>query len=198
MATTIFLVRHAAHDRVDTILCGRMAGVGLGDRGRRQAAALAERLRREAIACVYTSPLQRARETAAFLAPAPVVSEAMTEIDLGAWAGRSFAALEGDPDWQRWNAERSRVRPPGGESMAEAQHRAMRELAALSARHPDGRIAVVSHCDVIKAVLACWLGLPLDAWSRFEISPASVSIVVAWAGGGKVLGLNETMAHAVP
>jgi broad specificity phosphatase PhoE len=193
VATTILLIRHAAHDSVDNILCGRMPDVRLGAVGRRHAHALAERLRRESVETVYTSPLERAQETAAVLGPAPVMNNAMTEIDFGAWTGRSFTSLGSDPEWQRWNSERSTARAPGGESMAEAQDRAVREIASLGRRHDDGRIAIVSHCDVIRAVLLNSLGMSLDAWWRFEISPASISVLIVWAGGGKVLSMNETV-----
>jgi len=197
VAATVFLLRHAAHARVSSTLCGRMPGVSLGEQGRQQARALAERLSGEAIEAVYSSPLERARETAGPIAQrlglSPFVSEAVSEIDFGRWTGRDFAALEGDPDWIRWNAERGTARPPGGESMAEAQARALGGIEAMRAAHPGGRIAVVSHCDVIKAVLAGFLGLSLDGIGRFEILPASVSALALWPGGGKVLSMNETL-----
>lgn len=197
MAATVFLLRHAAHARVSSTLCGRMPGVSLGEQGRQQARALAERLSGEAIEAVYSSPLERARETAGPIAQrlglSPFVSEAVSEIDFGAWTGRDFAALEGGPDWIRWNAERGTARPPGGESMAEAQARALGGIEAMRAAHPGGSIAVVSHCDVIKAVLAGFLGLSLDGIGRFEILPASVSALALWPGGGKVLSMNETL-----
>jgi broad specificity phosphatase PhoE len=200
MATTVFLVRHAAHDRVDRVLCGRMPGVGLGERGRAQAEALARRFAvgEPAVEAVWTSPLDRARETAEPIAARlglPVrISDALCEIDFGAWTGQPFDALRDDARWRRWNERRgSGERPPGGESMAEAQARASGEVERARAEHPDGRVVLVSHGDVIKAVLAGVLGLPLDAHARFEISPASVSALAVWDGGGKVLSMNESV-----
>ena len=198
MATTVFLVRHAAHDRVDRVLCGRMPGVGLGEAGQRQAEALARRFACEGVDAVWTSPLQRARETAepvaARLGLAARPSDALCEIDFGAWTGQAFDALRDDPRWRRWNEARGSERPPGGESMSEAQTRAAAEVERARAEHPDGRVVLVSHSDVIKAVLAGVLGLPLDAYSRFEVSPASVSALAVWDGGGKVLSMNEAAA----
>ena len=198
MAATVFLVRHAVHDRVDRVLCGRMPGVGLGEAGRRQAEALARRFAGEAVDAVWTSPLQRARETAEPIAarlglPARP-SDALSEIDFGAWTGQSFAALGDDPRWRRWNEARGSERPPGGESMAEAQARAAGEVERARAGHPDGRVLLVSHGDVIKAALAGVLGLSLDAHARFEISPGSVSALAVWEGGGKLLSMNEAAA----
>ncbi len=199
MAATVFLVRHAAHDRVDRTLCGRMPGVGLGDAGRRQAEALGRRFAGEAVDAVWTSPLQRARETAEPIAaglgfPART-ADALCEIDFGAWTGQGFDALRDDPHWRRWNEARGGERPPGGESMAEAQARAVAEVERARAEYPDGRLVLVSHGDVIKAVLAGVLGLSLDAHARFEISPGSVSALAVWDGGGKVLSMNEAAAQ---
>jgi probable phosphoglycerate mutase len=199
VAATVFLVRHAAHDRVDRVLCGRLPGVGLGEAGRRQAEALARRFAAGGgVDAVWTSPLGRARETAESIAGRlglPVrVSDALCEIDFGAWTGQAFDALRDDPRWRRWNEARGSERPPGGESMTEAQTRAAAEVERARAEHPDGRVVLVSHSDVIKAVLAGVLGLPLDAYSRFEVSPASVSALAVWDGGGKVLSMNEAAA----
>jgi broad specificity phosphatase PhoE len=196
--STIFLLRHAAHDRVGSILCGRMPGVTLGATGHRQAAALAARMAGEAISALYTSPLERARETAAPIAErlglAPRPCEGMTEIDFGDWTGRSFVSLEGDAGWAGWNTARATSRVPGGESMAEAQERAVAAVEQLHVNHPEGRVAVVSHADIIKAVLAHYLRLSLDDLFRFDIAPASVSALALWEGGGKVLSMNETVA----
>lgn len=198
MAATVFLVRHAAHDRVDRVLCGRMPGVGLGEAGRRQAEALADRFAGEGVDAVWTSPLDRARQTAAPIAArlrlAPRTSDGLCEIDFGAWTGQSFDRLRDDPRWRRWNEARGSERPPGGESMGEAQSRVMAEVERARGEHPEGRVVLVSHSDVIKAALAGVLGLPLDAYSRFEIAPASVSALAVWEGGGKVLSMNETAA----
>ncbi|MCR0982865.1 histidine phosphatase family protein [Roseomonas populi] len=197
MAATLFLLRHAAHDRVGSTLCGRMPGVTLGETGRAQAAALAGHLARARIEAVHSSPMERAQETAA-----PVASqlglgvrtdEAFTEIDFGTWTGRSFEALNGDPDWVRWNTHRATAGTPGGETMAAAQARAVAGAERLRAANPEGRIAVVSHADVIKAVLAHFLRLSLDEIHRFEIAPASISALALWEGDGKVLSMNEVV-----
>ena len=203
MAATVYLVRHAAHDRVDRVLCGRMPGVGLGEAGLAQAEALARRFgdgHRGAVNAVWTSPVQRARETAEPIALRLGLlawdSDALCEIEFGAWTGATFEALRDDPRWHRWNEARGDERPPGGESMVEAQARAMNEVERAREEHPDGCVVLVSHGDIIKAVLAGVLGLPLDAHARFEVPPASVSALAVWDGGGKVLSMNEETAAA--
>lgn len=197
MATTVLLVRHAAHPLVGRVLCGRMAGVHLDEAGRAQAARLAARLASIRPDVVHSSPLPRCLETAEPLAAQhglPVVPcPALTELDFGAWTGRSFAALDAEPTWMRWNTARAESRPPDGESMRDAQGRAVDWLRRVQAGHPDATVLAVSHADVIKGMLLWCLGLTLDAHQRFDIDPCSISALLLWDGGGKVLRMNEGM-----
>jgi broad specificity phosphatase PhoE len=198
VTTTFFLVRHAAHDRVGTVLCGRMPGVRLGETGKAQARRLSERFARENVACIQTSPLERALETAepiaARIGESPEICEAISEIDFGAWTGMSFEALSRDPRWSAWNSARSVSRAPDGETMLEAQGRIVKAIGELRSRYPGRSVILVSHSDVIKAALLYCLGLPIDAYGRFEIEPASISTLVVGDWGSKVLRLNEVVA----
>ena len=193
-----FLVRHAAHELVDRVLCGRMAGVKLGEEGRAQARRVAQRLARERIAAIHTSPLERARETAEPIGKrldlVPEISEAINEIDVGDWAGRDFASLQGDARWASWNNARNVMRPPGGETMLEVQARVVGLMEWVRGAHPDQAVVLVSHGDVIKAALLYCLGMPIDGYRLFDISPASISTLVIGDWGAKVLSLNEVPA----
>lgn len=198
MTTTFFLTRHAAHDRLGRVLTGRVAGITLGEAGRAQARRLAEHFAGRDVAAVYTSPLERARETAEPIAERlgleARMCEPIAEIDFGAWTGRSFADLAGDPLWERWNSLRSLGRPPGGESMIEVQARIVAGIEQMRGEHRGAGAVLVSHGDVIKAALAYHLGLPLDLVARIEISPASVSTLVVGDWGTKVIAMNEVVA----
>lgn len=198
MATTFFLVRHAAHGMLDRVMVGRTPGVSINEAGRGQAQRVALRLAREGLEAIQSSPQRRTRETADPLSERvglPVAIEpALDEIDLGDWTGRSLDQLRSDPCWQAWNATRSTARPPGGESMSEVQGRIVKHFNLVRTNHPEGRVAVISHGDVIKAAILFYLGLPLDAFDRFDISPASLSSVVVGDWGSKILTLNEVPA----
>lgn len=189
MTTTFFLVRHAAHDNVGQYLAGRLPGVGLGEDGRAQAGRLAIRMRREPLAAIRCGPLERTRETANAIAAACEVDDLandprLHEVDFGDdWNGQDFPTLAANPAWHRWNAMRSLARTPGGESMLDVQVRAFAVIEEMVASYAQRAVALVSHV----------MGLPTDAWSRFEISPASVSTMVVGDWGGKVLGLNEVI-----
>ena len=194
MTVVVHWVRHGSHDRLDRVLCGRMAGVSLGDIGRSEAAGTAERLGAEALSAVYSSPLERARETAEPIAAAAGVQvredARLIEIDFGAWNGARFDDLAADPLWARWNSARSACRPPGGETMVEAQARAASFLEDMLDRHDGERVCAVSHSEVIKAALAHALGLAIDHYDRFDVDPASVSTVHLGDWGMKVAAIN--------
>jgi len=195
MAATFLLIRHAEHELLGRVLTGRMPGVALGERGRRQAGLLASRLAASGLTAVQSSPLERAMQTAAPIAAASGLNcdpaEALTEIDFGAWTGKSFTELTADPRWRAWNAERGRAVTPGGESMLQVQSRILGHLKAMSTAEPAGRIALVSHGDVIKAAVLGIMGASLDAFAAIEIEPASITTLVLGDWGGKVVGLNE-------
>jgi probable phosphoglycerate mutase len=172
-----------------------MAGVTLSPQGLAEAEALGRRLSGQPLSAVYSSPLERATQTAAPIAAgnglAFTTDADLIELDLGAWTGRSFDALHDDPAWAVWNRARGTSRPPGGESMLEGQVRAAAFLHRMQDRHAHGVVAAVSHGDVIKAALALVMGLPLDQHDRLEISPASISTIVVGDWGAKVHSLNE-------
>jgi probable phosphomutase (TIGR03848 family) len=193
--TTILLVRHATCDPVGRSLAGRAPGVLLNAEGRAQAARLAELLRAAPITAVYSSPLERAAETAAAIAlpraQRVIVDDRLTELDFGDWTGQSLDALQPDESWRHFNGFRSGTRPPAGELMLEAQARAVDALLAARESHGDESVAMVSHGDVIRAVLAYFLAIPLDLASRLEITPASVSVLELHAWGPRVLRVNS-------
>jgi broad specificity phosphatase PhoE len=195
MTTTVFFVRHGSHDRLNKVLCGRMAGVSLGAAGRAEAIRLAERLGREPIEAIYVSPLQRTHETAEPLGErlglTPVEADELNEVDFGEWTGMAFAELHHQPGWRSWNEARARHRPPGGETLQEVQARVAGWLDGVVERHPSAGVVAICHGDVIKAAVCDALGLSLDHHKRLEISPGSVSVVVAGAWGRKLHSMNE-------
>jgi broad specificity phosphatase PhoE len=194
-AVTLFMLRHGAHDQVRDVLCGRAEDVGLGERGRAQVKALAARLSAERLTAVYSSPIQRTRETAATVARPHgldiALEPALIELDFGDWTGARFADLDDHPSWRRWNGDRGRSRAPSGESMLDAQRRVALWLDVVRERHVGEIIAAVSHGDVIKATVAYALGLPLHFHDRFEISPGSMTTLMLRDAELSVVAMNE-------
>ena len=192
--TVFHLLRHG-EPAIFGRLNGRLPGVGLSEKGRAEAAMQAGRLAGEKIEAVYSSPMQRTRETAEILADQlglPIrYREDVIEIDYGEWTGLTFDQIRQDERWQMWSRSRSIAAVPGGESWRQVQERVVGALFDLQQAHPEGSIAIVSHGDVIRGALLFALGMPLDFYSRIEIAFASLSTVRLDGAGVRVSGLNE-------
>jgi probable phosphomutase (TIGR03848 family) len=195
--TTCLLVRHALCDPVGRSIAGRAPGVHLNAEGREQAERLADRLSGLRLSAIYSSPLERAIETAAAIGRrhnlSVMAAPGLIEIDFGEWTGRTLAELDPLPQWKAFNSYRSGTRVPGGESMAEVVARALAEIGRIVAAHqaPAELVAMVSHGDVLRALIGHFLGAPIDLLQRIEISPGSVSVVEIEGPAPQVLLLNS-------
>jgi 2,3-bisphosphoglycerate-dependent phosphoglycerate mutase len=96
-------------------------------------------------------------------------------MEYGTWSGKPLKQLSKDPIWKSIQSRPSLVRFPGGESFSEMSLRA--NQAVLEVAAGKNRIAIVSHGDVIKAIIAFHLGMSLDSFQRLSIDPASISIL---------------------
>ena len=187
---TVVLVRHGRTGANATgVLAGWSPGVFLDDEGERQAQAVAVSLGDVELAAVVTSPLDRTQQTAEAIlrlqqesgfAPAFHVDPRVGECRYGSWTGRSLSDLASEPLWATVQAHPSAVTFPGedGESLSQMQHRATAAVREWnSVLGPDSVYCVVSHGDVIKAILADALGMHLDHFQRIQVDPASVSVI---------------------
>lgn len=193
--TVFHLVRHGEHVlRSSGVVAGRTPGVGLSATGRAEIAAVAERLAGEEIAALYSSPLQRTRESADILAARlglPVcLRDDVIELDFGEWTGLTFDEVRKDARWEAWRSCRSMAAVPGGESMRQVQQRTVNALAELQHAHRCGTVVVVTHGDVIRAALLYALGMPLDLYARIEVGLASTSTIELGDFGFCVRQLN--------
>ena len=197
--TTFLLIRHGNNDMLDRrVLIGRSPGISLNADGRRQATALAGYLAALPIRAVYSSPMERTRETAAPLAERlgqPVrILEEINEVDFGEWTGFDFDRLSGDPRWKTYRTFRSGGRIPGGEMLVQVQQRMIAALEALRQQHARDMVALFSHGDPIRSALAHFLGIPLDMIKRLRIGTASVSVVDYSSRGAAVQCVNHVAA----
>jgi probable phosphomutase (TIGR03848 family) len=193
----LILIRHAQNEWVRTgRLAGWTPGIHLNEEGKRQAETLGRRLASANLQAVYSSPLERAVETAeAITAHYPEMSvaieEGMGEVRFGAWTGKRLRQLRRKRLWEVVQHFPSGARFPDGESIREMQNRVVSTLERLADVHPGGRIAVVAHSDVLKAAIAHFAGMHLDMFQRLIISPASISIVMLWRSGVRIVRLND-------
>ena len=199
---TVILVRHGRTTaNAAGILSGRMPGVRLDDVGREQATRAAERLAAVPLAALVSSPLERTRQTSRIIRDAQrekltiSTSSAILEADYGEWQGQKLGDLAREPLWSVVQREPSNVTFPGGETMSGMQARAVKAIRRLDAKYEqqhgkDAVWAAVSHADIIKAILADALGMPLDLFQRIAVGPASISIIRYGAERPEVLATN--------
>ncbi len=181
--TTILLVRHGENDWVKKHrLAGWIEGIHLNENGRQQAADAADRLAALPINAIYSSPVLRCRETADFIAksknlPVNLLDE-VGEVRYGKWEGKKIKKLAKKKKWFTVQFYPSRMQFPGGDTLRGVQTRGVNAIETLAKTHDDKDIiVVVSHADLIKLVLAHYLGVHIDLFQRIIVSPASVSVL---------------------
>jgi probable phosphoglycerate mutase len=195
---TILLVRHGQNDWVkQKRLAGWIDGVHLDETGQKQAQEAAARLAHLPITAIYSSPLTRCQETAAYIAEALELTvdelPPVGEVRYGEWEGAEIETLAKEKAWYAVQHYPSRFRFPGGEALREVQGRAVDALEEIALRY-DSRamVVVVSHADLIKLVLAHYLGIHIDLFQRIVISPASVSVLALMENGVvRVVRVND-------
>jgi probable phosphomutase (TIGR03848 family) len=199
--STVLFVRHGrTAANTEGVLAGWTAGVGLDERGAEQVAALSARLAELTISAVVTSPLQRCQETAqALLADRSETpchtDDRLGEVRYGDWTGQPLKQLAKQKLWKTVQAHPSGVVFPGtdGEGLAAMQARSVAAVREWNSQlGEDAVYVVVSHGDVIKAVLADALGQHLDQFQRIVVDPASLSVVQYGATRPFVERTNDT------
>lgn len=194
----LLLIRHGENDFVKSSkMAGRIAGIHLNEKGRKQAAALGEALKDFPITAIYSSPLERTMETAQLIAEArklEIIPEPdLLEADLGKWEGRSWKVLRLTKAWKVVQNAPSRFRFPEGESFAEAQLRYANALERIAKKHnkPKDIVAVVFHADPIKLAVSYFLGLPLDHFQRLGCNTGSLTMLHLSELGANLVTLNQ-------
>ena len=184
----IVLVRHGqTAANAAGLLLGR-ADPPLTELGHRQAAAIAGAL--PVPAAVISSPLLRARQTAAAFGLPVVEDDRWTELDYGEFDGRPFAEVPAE-SWARWRKDVT-FAPPGGESLVDLGTRVRAACDGLAGRAADEDIVVVSHVSPIKAAMAWALGVGDEISWRLYCGVAAISRVDVGERGPVVCSFNET------
>lgn len=188
--TTLLLIRHGTTETTGKRLGGRTEH-GLDERGVGQAKAAAERIADLPVKAVYASPLPRTWQTADHIAAQLGLevrpADGLLEVDYGRWTDRTLGQVSRTKLWRVVQDTPSRVTFPEGETIRDAQSRAVAEAERIAAAHPRHVVAAVSHADIIKALVAFYLGQPLDLFQRLVVTPGSVTAIQLGAGTRPVL-----------
>lgn len=196
----VILVRHGrTQANASGILAGWTPGVHLDEQGEAQVTAAAARLRSLRLSVIVSSPLERTVQTAEAISlgqrrPTAIeLDDRLGECRYGEWTNRPLKELAQTPLWRTVQERPSAVTFPEGESLPQMQARALAAVHDWNARLGDrATYAVISHGDVIKAILADALGTHLDQFQRIVVDPASVSVIRYGARGVQVLHVNDT------
>ena len=202
----LVLIRHA-HSEANAagILSGRLPNVHLSEKGIKPAADLSQRLGSFPVAQLRISPMERCFETIQpwindFPVPrsknfAPVIDHNISEVDYGVWSGKKLSVLSKNKLWKTVQESPSRMYFPSGEGIAQMQARAMQSVHELADLKKKGAGVIVSHGDVIKAIVASALGIHLDEFQRVVIDPASITVIEYSGIKPRILLLNDTRGH---
>jgi probable phosphoglycerate mutase len=193
----LLLIRHGENDYVKSgKMAGRIPGVHLNERGRKQAQALAEALKDVPLRAIYSSPLERAMETAIPIAETSGLAvqreEGLLETNVGDWQGKSLKRLYLNRHWKVVQRAPSRAQFPNGETFYDCQNRIVSTLDAILSRHKRRDIvACVFHADPIKLAVAHYIGLPLDHFQRLGCETGSVTALHIHETGAHLMTLNQ-------
>ena len=195
----MLLIRHGQTTTTGVELYGRKPGVHLSDIGVGQAEKVAERIsemNQRAIAAIYSSPLERTRETAMPISKTVRIpikrNRGLIELDVGDWTGRKLSQLRKLKAWSTVQKYPSGFRFPNGESFVQMQTRMSQTVDGLVATHPGKTVIAVSHADPIRALIAHAMGTHLDLFQRIVVSPCSVTAILYTSSGPVVLAVNNT------
>lgn len=184
MTTRLYLIRHGATPLSTEDRFSGAANVFLSDEGRAQVERLAERLRDDDIAAVYTSPLDRTMDTAKILAAphglSPIPQDGLREISHGHWEGMSRKEVEESfsNEYLSWESDPFTFAPHGGESGISVLARALPVIREIVVNHQDKNIVVVSHKATIRLILSSLLGFDERGYrDRLDQAPACLNIL---------------------
>jgi alpha-ribazole phosphatase len=206
MTTRLLLVRHGQTAwNADGRFMGQM-DIPLNDKGLLQSEAVGRRLAMERPQAIYTSDLQRARQTAEqihqaiaeSLAPDPppplVIDPRLREMSFGEWEGFNYQQIEADqPEALRaWEEDFQSYTPRGGENAAQMFERVFAAHVQISERHPEATVILVAHGGSLQALLTHLLGLPIDRMWQFHMSNTGLSEVNLYSAGAVLNLFNDT------
>ncbi len=201
--TTVILLRHA-HSVANEkgVLAGRTPGIKLSKKGATQAEDLIKRLGSLTFKEIRISPLERCYLTLEpWLAAqkislkALILDEGISEVDYGQWTGKKLTLLALKKEWRVVQKTPSKMVFPEGESLLDVQRRAKKSLLKSVEKSKDGVVLLVSHGDVIKAIVADALNMELDKFQKIVIDPASITVLDYNKGDFRLLHLNDSSTN---
>jgi probable phosphomutase (TIGR03848 family) len=201
VVSRIFLLRHAHSIANDAgILAGQLPGITLSSQGRAEALSLVERIGAVNFQSVRVSPMQRCQETIDPWIQSKygsgigtyLLDDQIIEMDYGKWSGKKLSKLSKEKLWREIQSTPSKVTFPDGEKFTAMQKRAIRSIDSLAQEKKASNHLVVSHGDVIKAMIAHLLKMKLDNFQSLIVNPASITIIDFDGENARLIAYNDT------
>ena len=201
--TRVWLIRHGQPNEEGRQRCYGSLDVGLSEIGRSQMARVAEHLKAEPMAVIYSSPRSRAVESARILAAAvnrPVeIAADFGEIDFGDFEGLTYDEIAGQfPGlYRQWMETPTQVQFPNGECFAQMRSRVLRLFHAILSKWNEQTVAIVSHGGVNRILLAWALQMRDNAMFRLAQDHAAINLIELVDGFPNVMSMNHTLCRRI-
>lgn len=192
----LLFIRHGQTEyNAKRLVMGRQP-IPLNDVGVRQVEELCARFEDAGVKAVITSPVLRAKQTAERIARHcgdidVEETDGLAELDYGEWVNRDIDEIiaENPDEWKKYRTRPDEMSFPGGESIGEASVRIGAIADDIVQRYEGGRVALVSHADVIKIALVHLMGFELRHMARFSIDNCAVCMMRISESSGRRLVL---------
>lgn len=184
------LIRHGLTPWNESGQFQGQSDIELSEQGIAQAKTLCDRFKRHEFDFVYSSPLQRAKQTATIALPDKeiIFDDRLKEINFGIFEGSDLATNQTKPEWDIWYADTFKLKAPNGESYEDLRIRAVDWLESL----PEGRIAAFAHSGTIQMLISHIAGVEYPRWrKRFFLRHGSISRVLYKDGHVMIERLND-------
>ena len=196
----IILVRHGETDWVGKRLQGRQPGIDLNETGRRQAQQTADALQHLSIKAIYSSPLDRAVQTAQFLAERKGLQveshPGLIEMDYGIFVGKTFKQLWRMKGWKKMVQPGNTEPFPGGDSFVTAHDRVIAAIEDIASRWGEkDLVACFTHADQVRLAIAHYLHMPMGEFHRLVAHTAAASVIQVVEGQGQVIQVNQVLSQ---
>lgn len=191
----LYLVRHGETElNLKKVYYGR-TDCGLTEKGKEQAVSLRAAFADLSLDLVLESPLKRAKDTAGLLLGAKEVlrleDERLEELDFGAWEGKSYLDLQGDPLYEQWCREWKTICPPHGECFLDLAKR-VRDFYEDLLKRGEEKVLIVAHHAVLQQLMACLLAADPESCWHYAFVQGAYTVFEIHDGFAVLRGHNLT------
>ncbi len=196
MGSIIFLRHGQAKNNTERILAGRTPGIPLTEKGIDQAEKAAEFLEEMNISAIYSSPIERAKNTAEIVGKHNSIDvkidDRLIELDMGKFTGVPYDEIfssHGNVFMKFYKGELE-IAHNGVETFADVKKRVLGIVDHIIENHPDENVVLVTHMDPIKAMLSTVISLSPENLFELIIANASLNIFREYKRKFSISGIN--------